>query len=133
MFKDIIADFKEYRVWLGNWLFYRRHAIKMGLAIRLADMKQKAFNKQYHVMLMEVPVKKSRGTCYVDKLVSVNKEEINRLKRKKWLPKNTSMLGLRDSIFYSTPLSRNNKSTPQDRKAAKEKYLRYAKKYINCF
>lgn len=122
MFKDIISDFKEFRIWFLNWLFYRRHAIKMSLAIRLADMKQKAFNKQYHVMLMELP----SG----DKLVSVNRDEINNLKRKKWLPKNACMLSLRDSIFYSTPLNRNNTSTPGDRKVAKEKYLKYAKKYM---
>ncbi|MDR0823907.1 MAG: hypothetical protein LBN74_02360 [Prevotella sp.] len=123
MFKDIVSDFKEFRIWLLNWLFYRRYAIKMSFAIRLADMKQKAFNKQFHVMLMEL----ASG----DKLVSVNRDEINKMKRKKWLPKNTNMLSLRDLIFYSTPLSRNNKSTPADRRKAKEKYLKYAKKYMS--
>jgi hypothetical protein len=77
----------------------------------------KAFNKQFHVMLMEL----SSG----DKLVSVNRDEINKLKRKKWRPKNASMLDLRDSIFYSTPLNRNNTSSTGDRKKAKEKYLKY--------
>ncbi|MDR1089934.1 MAG: hypothetical protein LBL79_02570 [Prevotella sp.] len=122
MFKDIVSDFKEYRIWLLNWLFYRRHAIKMNLAIRLADMKQKAFNKQFHVLLMGLP----SG----DKLVSVTRDEITKLKRKKWLPKNACVLSLRDSIFYSTPLDRNNKSTPEERQKAKEKYLKYAKKYM---
>jgi hypothetical protein len=88
---------------MANWMFYHRYAIKMSLAIRLSDIKQKAFNKQFHVMLMEL----SSG----DRLVSVNRDEINKLKRKKWLPKNASMLDLRDSIFYSTPLNRNNTSS----------------------
>ena len=95
--------------------------MKMSLAIHLADIKQKAFNRQYHVMLLELP----QG----DRLVSINKEEINRFKRKKWLPKKATMLDLRESIFYSTPLSRNNKAAPKDRKKAKEKYLKYTKRY----
>ncbi len=120
--KAIHSDFKDAVVAFQNWLFFRRQSFKMGLAIRLADMKQRAWNKQYHVMLLELP-----GG---EKLVSVNKQDINRFKRKKWLPKKMGMLELRDSIFYSTPLTRNNKSTPEERKAAKDKYLRYARKYM---
>ena len=130
MFREILSDFKEYWVWLQNWLFYRRHALKMNLAIRLADMKQRAFNKQYHVMLLEVPTKVSGRITYSDKLVSVNRDEINKFKRKKWLPKNIGMLEMRDSFFYSTPLNRNNKSTPGERRKAREKYLKYAKRYM---
>lgn len=139
----IRSDFKEYYIGLCNWFFYWRHSLKMSMAIRLADMKQRAFNKRYHVMLLEMPVKekikiKAEGKKhtiekikYVNKLVSVSRDDILRFKRKKWLPKNVDMLSLRDkSIFYSTPLSRNNKSTPQERKAAKKKYLKYAKKYM---
>ena len=118
----IREDFKEFRTWLYNWFVYRRLSLKMGLAIRLADMKQKAWNKRYHVMLLELP-----GG---DKLVSINNEDINRFKRKKWLPKKATMLDLKDSIFYSTPLNRNNKTSPEERRAAKDKYVRYAKKYM---
>ena len=124
MLKDIISDIKEYRIWLLNWLFYKRQSVKMSLAISLADIKQKAWNKQYHVMLLELP----SG----DKLVSVNRDDIDRFKRKKWLPKNSSMFELvhSSSIFYSTPLSLNNKSTSEERKKAKEKYLKYSGKYM---
>jgi hypothetical protein len=122
MFKEVLSDFKEFRVWAHNWLFYRRQSFKMSLAIRLADIKQRAFNKQYHVMILELP-----GG---DKLTSVNRDDIQILKRKKWLPKNLKMIELTNSIFYSTPLNRNNKSTPQERKNAREKYLKYAKKYM---
>jgi len=124
MFREIIQDYKEWRVWFGNWLFYKRQAWKMNLAIRLADVKQKAFNRQYHIMLLYLPAG--------EKLVSVSRDDIGRLKRKKWLPKDASFFGLKhsNSIFYSTPINRNNKSTPQERKAAKEKYLKYARKYF---
>lgn len=118
----IRADAKDAVIALQNWLFYRRMSFKMSLAIRLADMKQRAWNKQYHVMLLELP----SG----EKLVSINNLDIERLKRKKWLPKHTSMYDMRESIFYSTPQSRNNKSTPKERAAAKERYVRYARKFM---
>ncbi len=122
--KILRSDIKEAVVALRNWLFFRRQSFKMGLAIRLADMKQRAWNKQYHVMLVELP----DG----ERLVSVNNQDINRFKRKRWLPKKTGMHELKKegSIFYSTPLDRNNRSTAADRAAAKEKYLRYARKYM---
>ena len=119
----IRSDFREFTTWLHNYLVYRRHSFKMRLAIRLADMKQRAYNKQYHVMIF------AEGAA--DKLVSVNNEDINRLKRKKWLPKDMGMIELqRSSIFYSTPLSRNNKSSAEDRKNGREKYMKYAKKFL---
>jgi hypothetical protein len=121
MFKEIICDFKEYNVWIQNWMFYRRHAMKMSLAIRLADIKQKAYNKQYHVMILSLP----KG----DSLVSVNRDDIQAFKRKKWLPKHLGSIEMANSIFYSTPISRNNKSSQEERRSAKEKYLKYAKKY----
>jgi hypothetical protein len=121
MFKEIISDFREYKVWIQDWVFYRRHAIKMGLAIRLADIKQQAYNRQYHVMLISLP----KG----DSLVSVSRNDILSLKRKKWLPKHLGLLELTDSIFYTTPVGRNNKSSTEERRQAKMKYIRYARKY----
>ena len=98
--------------------------MKMNLAIRLADIKQKAYNKQYHIMLLSLPVG--------EKLVSVNRDDILRLKRKKLLSKEISCFELihSESIFYSTPLNWNNKSTSEERKAARAKYLKYVKRYI---
>ena len=124
MFKEIIQDYKEFRVWFGNWLFYKRQGVKMNLAIRLADVKQKAFNKQYHIMLLELPVG--------EKLVSLNRDDIERMKRKKWLSKNVSFFDLKHSpsIFYSTPLERNNKSSAEERREAREKYLKYSGRYM---
>jgi hypothetical protein len=120
MLKEIYLDFKEFGAWVKHYMFYWRHSLKMNLAIRMADIKQKAFNKQYHIMLIELP----NGA----RLTSVNNEEIRMLKHKKWLPKHLSMVELKQSIFYSTPSSRNNKSTPEERKEAKRKYLA-----VNCF
>jgi len=124
MLKEILSDLKEFGVWISNWFFYRRQSIKMTLAIKLADIKQKAFNRQYHIMLLSLP----KG----DKLVSVCRADIENFKRKKWLPKTTVMSELvhSNSVFYSTALNLNNKSTTEERKTAKEKYLKYAKKYM---
>ena len=122
MFKEIVQDFKEYSVWFRNWLFYHRHSVKMRLAMKLADIKQKAFNKRYFIMLLELP----SG----HRLVSVNNKEFNVIKRKGWLPRKMTALDLERESFYQTALSLNNKTGRSDRKAARERYLRYAKKYL---
>jgi hypothetical protein len=98
-----------------------RHSLRMKLAISLADMKQKAFNRRYHIMLMETP----KG----EKLVSITREDLNRLKRKKWLPKTFSHLDLEREAFYSTPLALNNKTPKQKRLAALKRYKRYIEKH----
>ncbi|MDR1674946.1 MAG: hypothetical protein LBR86_00515 [Tannerella sp.] len=114
----IITDLRELCDWLRDWFHYRRQSFKMSLAIRLADLKQRAYNRQYHVMIMTLP----QG----DRLVSVTRDEIQSFKRKKWLPKRTGMIELEKSIFYSTPAGRNNRSTVGERAEARKKYLRYA-------
>lgn len=112
---------KELITWVVEWFVYWKLALKMTMAIKLADIKQRAFNRQYHIMLL--------ATKTGDKLVSVSRDDVLRLKRKKWLPKNFTMFDLSHSrsIFYSTPLSRNNKSTREERDKAREKYFRYMK------
>jgi hypothetical protein len=120
MFKEIISDFKEFRLWLLNYLFYRRHAIKLKLAIALADIKQKAFNRRYFVVLLETPGK--------DRLVSINNKEFEIFKRKKWLPQKMSYLELEEYSFYQTALGLNNRQSSEQRKEAKRKYLKYAMK-----
>lgn len=122
MVNAIISDFIDFKTWLHNWLFYRRHAIKLRLAISLADMKQRAFNKRYFVVIMETP----KG----DKLVSINNEDFKRMKRKDWLPKGMSCLDLQNECFYQTAIGLNNKTSVQEREKAKEKYIKYAKKYL---
>ena len=122
----IRSDLRDLKVFLYNWFAYRRQSFKMSLAMKMADIKQKAWNKQYHVVLLELPAE--------DKLVTINREDFFRFKRKKWLPKQIGWSDfLRSSAFYSTPLSRNNKVSKAERKAAKDKYMKYAKKYMKQF
>ncbi|MDR0734077.1 MAG: hypothetical protein LBF08_08525 [Dysgonamonadaceae bacterium] len=120
MFKEIINDFKEFRLWWFNYLFYRRHAIKLKLAVMLADIKQKAFNKRYFVVLIETPDK--------DKLVSINNNEFKIFKRRGWLPKKMSYLELEEYSFYQTSVGLNNKQSGEQREKAKKRYLKYARK-----
>jgi len=124
MIKEIIQDFKEWNEWFKSYIFYRRQSVKMSLAIKLADVKQKAYNKQFHIMLLSLPVG--------EKLVSINRDDIECLKRKKWLPKETNFFNLKHShsIFYSTPLNRNNKLNAEERREAVKKYLKYSKRYV---
>ncbi|MDR1455216.1 MAG: hypothetical protein LBJ01_06160 [Tannerella sp.] len=121
----IAGDFRELCGWMRDWMFYRRQSVRMSLAIRLADMKQRAFNRQYHVMIMALP----QG----ERLVSVSRQEMQAFKRKGWLPRKAGRLELERSVFYSTPLNRNNRSTGKERAAAREKYLRYACRYGRVF
>jgi hypothetical protein len=121
MFKEIINDFKEFRLWWLNYLFYRRHAVKLKLAVMLADIKQKAFNKRYFVVLIETPGK--------DKLVSINNNEFTVFKRKGWLPKRMSYLELEEYSFYQTAVGLNNRQSREQRAEARKKYLKYARKY----
>jgi hypothetical protein len=107
-------------VWAQKMYHLWRHSLRMKLAISLADMKQKAFNKRYFVMLMET----SKG----EKLVSINRDELVRIKRKKWLPKTFGYLELQQEAFYQTDLTRNNKATRQQRTAALRRYQKYIQK-----
>lgn len=72
MIKEFLYDIKSFIKWLKTYLFYRKHAIRLNLAIRLANIKQAAFNKQYFVILSSH-----------DKLISINEKEINYLRNKK--------------------------------------------------
>lgn len=124
VFSIIYNDVAEARLWLKRWLFYKRKAIQIDRAIRLADQKQMAENLQNHVLIYSDPIKG-------DILEPVNRYQIDKLKMLKCLPRHASMIVLqRNSIFYSTPLNRNNKSTSEERKEARKKYLKYAKKYM---
>lgn len=123
VFSIIWEDIKDQYYWLKDYLYFYRQSREMNKAIKLADIRQQAENKQVHVMLIDLP----QGEC----LIPVSRNDIQTYKRKGWIPKQACMISLKnDSIFYSTPLNRNNKSTPEERKAAKKKYLEYAKKYM---
>ncbi|WP_143569590.1 hypothetical protein [Tannerella forsythia] len=64
--------------YMKQYLDYAHHAFRLHLAIRMADIKQKAYNRQYFVMPIEI----SNGK---GKLVSVSRKEAVKLRRMKWL------------------------------------------------
>ena len=96
-----------------------RQSIRMRLAISLADMKQRAFNRRYFIMTMQV------GKA--EKLVSVSRQDIVRLKRKRWLPRTFTYLQLEQECWYMTGLERNNKVTKEEREKALKRYRKYLK------
>lgn len=124
--KEIIQDLKEAWKWLGDWLYLRRHAIRLRLAMSLADMKQRAYNKRYFVVVAVTG--RDKYGRERERLVSINKDDFKVLKRRKWLPRDMDYLKLAETCFYQTPLSRNNKLCREEQMKAREKYLRYARK-----
>ena len=89
------------------------------MAISLADIKQRAFNKRFFVVLLDTP----KG----DKLVSVSRSDIQGYKVRKWLPSELTYLDLEKKSFYQTPLCLNNKATAAERSKARERYFKYLK------
>lgn len=71
--------------YMKQYLDYAHHVFRLHLAIRMADIKQKAYNRRYFVMPIEI----SNGK---GKLVSVSRKEAVKLRRMKWLPKNFNTL-----------------------------------------
>lgn len=98
-------------------------AMKLKLAVYLSDIKQKARNKRYFVVIATVGIDKNGRP--IDKLRSINNQEFKHLKRIGWLPKRMSYLELSEKCFYSTDLKRNNKQTKEERTKAMERYIRY--------
>lgn len=100
---------------LKQWFFLKRKSIQLSFAIRLCDLKQQAFNRRYFVMLDPN-----------DKLISLSREDINRMKRLKMIQKNITHLDLMEKAFYFTPLSRNGKNG-----ISKEEQLKRRKIYMD--
>ena len=119
MLKLIIADFKEYYSVFKEWVYFKRHALKLKVAMKFADIKQAAFNKQFFVVLA--------GS---GKLVAVNNDDVKRLKKLKMLPKHMDGITLRRMSFYYTSASKNNTMSSEELADAKDRYFKYAKKYL---
>lgn len=104
---------------IKQWLFLKRKSIQLSLAIKLCDMKQQAFNRRYFVIL-----------DHNDKLISLSKEDINRLKRMKHIQKSVTHLDLMEKAFYYTSLSRNNNNSlsKEERLKRKQTYIQYMKR-----
>jgi hypothetical protein len=119
MIKSIAQDFKEYYFVFKDWVYFKRHALKLKVAMKFADIKQAAFNKQFFVILA------GNG-----KLVAVNNDDVKRLKQAKMLDKRMDGLTLRRMSFYYTSNSKNNTMSAEQLADAKDRYFKYAKKYL---
>lgn len=110
---------------LRSALILSLEGIKLRLAIYLADIKQKVKNHRFFVVLMTVGY--TADGSPITRLRSIDNDGFKYCKRMGWLPKRMDYLELRRRCFYSTPISRNNSGTKEDRIKAKEKYIRYQK------
>lgn len=91
--------------------------LRLHCAIKLADAKQRAYNKRYFVM-----------PDYLNKLTVLNNDDIKWLKRARLMKKNVSHLEIMRDCFYYTPLSRNDEGsrmTVEERLKRKAKWLSY--------
>jgi hypothetical protein len=117
--KALTADLIELKQYILTGYVLWRQSLRLKIAMSLADLKQRATNRRYFVMSMEI----SGG----EKLVSINRNDLIRIRRKKWLPKNFSHLDLENQSWYQIELKRNNSLTKEERRKAMEKYRRYLK------
>ena len=111
------------------WLILSIEAFKLRLAIMLADIKQKARNRRFFVVLLATGIDKKGKPVF--KLRSVDNEDIKTYKRMGWLPRRMTTLEVDQKCFYATPLSRNNTGSREERQKAMDKYLRYQKTINN--
>ena len=133
--KDLLFEIQEF--WqiliksLRAAVILKIEAIKLRLAIWLSDLRQKAANKRFFVVLVTVgyrrsPLTPTGGTGQeIVRLRSICNDEFKELKRRGLLPKNMSYLELSEKCFYQTDLKRNNTQNAEEREKAKERYLRF--------
>lgn len=120
MLKEIISDFREYKIWIREYLQVRRYAIRFTLARHMADMMQKAMNKQISVVLNS----NKRFEYWTS-------DTLKRRKKEGSVPKNWSMYPeVAQVTFYKTGINLQNKTTLEERAEYKAKFIRYAKKYF---
>lgn len=120
MIKEIIQDFSEYSEHFNEWLTYKRLGIKIALAMKLADMMCYALNKQIRVVLNS----KRHFECW-------SSDTISNRKRAGQIPKNWGAAELSKITFYLTPTTRNNTISVEERKAYRDKYIKYMKAFRN--
>jgi hypothetical protein len=125
MKERIIELWDELRMHVKAFVILSIEAFKLKMAMLLADIKQAARNKRYHVLFIVTGINKQG--LPIEKLRSINEEEFNYCKRMKWLPKRMTFLELERKAFYSTPLRRNNSQSREQRRRAMKKYMRYQK------
>lgn len=101
---------------IKSWLFLKKHSFRLWMAIKLCDLKQSAFNRRYFVIL-----------DHNDRLISLSRDDINRMKRRKMISKDLTHTKLMEDSFYYTKLSDNNKMSREEQKEKRKLYFKYAK------
>lgn len=120
MLKEIIKDFKDAKAWLKEYLQVKRYAFKFNLARLMADMMQKAMNRQISVVLNSNK-----------KFEYWTSDTLKRRKKEGSVPKSWSMYPEVAMVtFYKTHEHANNKLTKAEIAEYKNKFVRYAKKYF---
>jgi len=99
---------------IKSWLFLAKQSVRLWMAIKLCNLKQSAFNRRYFVILSSK-----------EKLISLSKSDINRLKRMKRIDKKMTHLDLMENAFYYTPISENNSMTKEKKAEKRKLYMQY--------
>ncbi len=107
---------------VNTWFVLSFEAFKLRLAILLADIKQKARNRRFFVVLMTVGLTR-RGDPVV-RLRSIDNEGFKYASEGIWLPKRMSSLELHQNA--STPIIVQNKVYGENVQAMRN-YKRYQK------
>ncbi len=102
-------------------LFLKKQSFRLWIAIKLADAKQAAYNKRFYVI-----------DDWKGRLVTISRDDLNKLKRMKVYDKKITHLDLMRECFYYTPLNRNNdgKISEKEKAIKQEMWLKYAQKYL---
>lgn len=99
---------------IKSWLFLAKQSVRLWMAIKLCDLKQSAFNRRYFVILDSN-----------DNLISLSREDVNRMKRRRMINKEVTHTKLMEDSFYYTKLSDNNSMTKDEMLKKKKLYFQY--------
>ncbi len=119
MFKLFIKDVQEICEYLKDTYTVIVSSIKIRLLIFMCNLLQKVHNRRFFVSVIVKP----EG----ERLKIFDKYMFDTYKRRGWMPKKMTTLELEQKCFYSTPLSKNNKVTNEEKRKAVKQYTQYAK------
>lgn len=105
LIKELASDSKEA-------FFLWKQSLRLSIAILIADLKQRAYNRRYWVL----PDPK-------DRLIALCNRDIKRLKKLKIMDRKVDFIHLLSESFYYTPLDRNNKKSALSEQEKAQKRL----------
>lgn len=110
------SPFNRFIFGIKIYFYLLKKSISLSLAISFANLKQKAFNRRFFVILN-----------HDDRLMTVCNADIKQLKQNGYLPKHLTHYDILEKSFYYTPVSRNNSNqiTPEQRRRKRRLYLAY--------